>query len=104
MLEKNHLIDSCLLRFDATRIKAIPLSDLPQSDLMYWALEMSGIYSVKSGYRALCDEARSGEASSSNSGLVSGFWTNIWKLGVLGKVKHFLWRAVQRACQRKLIW
>ena len=44
---KNHLIDSCLLPFDATRIKAIPLSDLPQPDLMYWALERSGIYSVK---------------------------------------------------------
>lgn len=32
---KNHLIDSCFLPFDATRIKAIPLSDLPQPDLLY---------------------------------------------------------------------
>lgn len=36
---KNHLIDSCFLPFDATRIKAIPLSDLPQPDLLYWALK-----------------------------------------------------------------
>uniref|UniRef100_A0A7N2LB36 Reverse transcriptase zinc-binding domain-containing protein n=1 Tax=Quercus lobata TaxID=97700 RepID=A0A7N2LB36_QUELO len=101
MLENNHLIDSCLLPFDATRIKAIPVSDLPQSDLMYWALERSGIYSVKSGYRALCDEARSREASSSNSGLVSGLWTNIWKVGVPGKVKHFLWRACTNSLPTK---
>ena len=35
---KNHLVDSCLLSFDATRIKATPLSDLLQSDLIFWAL------------------------------------------------------------------
>ena len=81
---KNNLVDSCLLPFDATRIKAIPLSDLPQSDLMYWALE------------------RSGEASSSNSGLVAGFWTNTWKLGVPGKVKHFLWRACTNSLPTKI--
>nr|POF22865.1 transmembrane emp24 domain-containing protein p24beta2 [Quercus suber] len=43
-------------------IKAIPLCDIP--------LERNGIYSVKSGYRALCEEARSGEASGSNSSLL----------------------------------
>ena len=90
---KNHLIDACLMLFDAKRIKAIPLCDIPQPNILYWALERSGIYSVKSRYRALCEEARSGEASSSNSGLLVGLWSSIWKLGVLGKVKHFLWRA-----------
>ncbi|XP_075633467.1 uncharacterized protein LOC142605927 [Castanea sativa] len=47
----------------------------------------------KSGYHALCEEARSDEASSSDSGLVARFWSKIWKPGVSGKVKHFLWRA-----------
>ena len=98
----NQVIDSCLLPFNASRIKAVPLSDLPQADVMYWALERNGIYSVKSGYCALCDEARREEASSSNSGLVAGFWTKIWKLGVLGKVKHFLWRACTNSLPTKL--
>nr|POE85851.1 hypothetical protein CFP56_18200 [Quercus suber] len=57
---------------------------------------------MKSGYRALCDEARRKEASSSNAGLVAGFWTKIWKLGVPGKVKHFLWRACTNSLPTKL--
>uniref|UniRef100_A0A7N2LAZ9 Uncharacterized protein n=1 Tax=Quercus lobata TaxID=97700 RepID=A0A7N2LAZ9_QUELO len=64
---KEQKIDECLVSFDAQRIKAIPLCDIPQPDFLYWALERNGIYSVKSGYRASCEEARSGEASGSNS-------------------------------------
>ena len=90
---KNHLIDSCFMPSVATRIKAIPLSDLPQPDMLYWAFERNGAYLVKSGYRALCEEERSGEASSSNSGLVTWFRSKLWKPRVLGKVKHFLRRA-----------
>ena len=81
---KNHLIDSCFMPSVATRIEAIPLSDLPQLDMLYWACERNA-YSVKSGYRALCEEERSGEASSSNLGLVAGFWSKVWKLGCRGK-------------------
>ena len=56
-------------------------------------LKKNGLYSIKSGYQALCEEARSGEASGSNSGLIAGFWSSIWKLNVPGKVKHFMWKA-----------
>ena len=58
---KNHLIDSCFMPLVARRIKAIPLSVLPQLDMLYWAFERNGDYSVKSGYRALCEEERSGD-------------------------------------------
>ena len=44
---KNQKIDECLVPFDAQRIKAIPLCVTPQPDLLYWALERNGIYSVK---------------------------------------------------------
>ena len=87
----------------STRIKAIPLSDLPQPDMLYWAFEGNGAYLVKSGYGALCEEERSGEASSSNSGLVAGFWSKLWKLGVRGKFSIFFGELVQIACQPKLI-
>ena len=70
---KEQKIDECLVSFDAQRIKAIPLCDIPQPDFLYWELERNGIYSVNSGYRAMCEEARSGEASGSNSGLIAGF-------------------------------
>nr|POE56995.1 hypothetical protein CFP56_45526 [Quercus suber] len=64
---KSREIDECLVPFDAQRIKAIPLCITPQLDLFYWALEKNGAYSVKSGYRALCEEARNEEASGSSS-------------------------------------
>ena len=57
---------------------------------------------LNSGYRALCEEERSGEASSSNSGLVAGFWSKLWKLGVPGKVKHILWRACTDSLPTKI--
>ncbi|KAK7826948.1 hypothetical protein CFP56_031606 [Quercus suber] len=87
---KSREIDECLVPFDAQRIKAIPLCITPQLDLFYWALEKNGAYSVKSGYRALCEEARNEEASGSSSGLSAGFWSSIWKLNVPGKVKCYV--------------
>ena len=90
---KSRVIDECLVPFDAQRIKAIPLCNTPQPDLLYWAFEKNGVYSVKSGYRALCEEARNEEASGSSSVLSTGFWSSIWKLKVPGKVKHFMWKA-----------
>uniref|UniRef100_A0A7N2L7F5 RNase H type-1 domain-containing protein n=1 Tax=Quercus lobata TaxID=97700 RepID=A0A7N2L7F5_QUELO len=68
-------------------IKAIPLCNTPQPDLLYWTIEKNGVYSVKSGYRALCEEARNEEASGSSSVLSTGFWSSIWKLKVPGKRK-----------------
>ncbi|KAK7824973.1 hypothetical protein CFP56_033922, partial [Quercus suber] len=68
-----------MVPFDAQRIRAIPLCDISQPNFLYWALKRNGIYSVKSRHRALCKEARSGEASSSNSVLLAGFWSSIWK-------------------------
>ena len=77
---KSRVIDECLVPFDAQRIKAIPLCNTPQPDLLYWAFEKNGVYSVKSGYRALCEEVRNEEASGSSSILSAGFWSSIWKL------------------------
>lgn len=87
------VIDSCFIPFEAQQIKAIPLSVSPQPDLLYWSLEKDGVYSVKSGYRGICEDARREEASVSNRATTSGIWSAIWKLSVAGKIKHFLWRA-----------
>lgn len=47
---------------------------------------------MKSGYKLLCEEARREDASgSSREGMVE-LWSRIWKLKVLGKILHFLWK------------
>ena len=51
------------------------------------------MYSVKLGYKGLYEDSRREEASGSNFENVIGFWSSIWKLQVLGKLKHFLWKA-----------
>nr|POF16190.1 hypothetical protein CFP56_24217 [Quercus suber] len=52
-------------------------------------------YTVKSGYKLLCEDAR----SAANSEAVHSFWKGIWKMHVPGKIKHFEWRS---ACSNAL--
>ncbi|KAL0003686.1 hypothetical protein SO802_011247 [Lithocarpus litseifolius] len=65
----------------------------PQADFLYSAFEKEGVYTVKSGYKAICKEENLVEASVSNSAATRNLWSGIWKLKCPGKIKHFLWRA-----------
>ena len=69
-----NLMENSIFPFEAQQILAIPLCASQQSNFFYWSLEKNGIYSVKSGYKILCDEARSEEAlgSNRNGGQVCG--------------------------------
>ena len=51
-----HLIDLCFYPAEAQQIKSIPLCSIPQPDILIWPKENSGVYSVKSSYKALCEE------------------------------------------------
>ncbi|XP_050255142.1 uncharacterized protein LOC126701039 [Quercus robur] len=97
-----HLIDASFAPVEASLIKAIPLSALPQKDLLYWPLERFGDYTVKSGYKMLCEESRREEAASSNREASKALWRGIWKTSTPGKVKHFLWKACSNALPVKL--
>ena len=74
----------------AQQIKAIPLCASAQLDFLYWSWEKNGVYSMKSGYKLICEDSRSEEASGSTKNGVSSLWYGIWKLKVPGKIKHFL--------------
>lgn len=69
------LVDSLFLPHEAQQIKAIPLCLVPQSDYLYWSAEKNGIYSVKSGYKLLCEEARTEDASGSSREEMAEPWT-----------------------------
>lgn len=87
------LIYSIFLPHEVQKIKALPLCVVPQTDYFYWSLEKSGIYSVKSGYKLLCEEERKDEASGSSRQGMFVLWSKIWSLKVPRKINHFLWRA-----------
>lgn len=87
------LIDSIFLPHEVQKIKALPLCVVPHTNYFYWSLEKSGIYSVKSGYKLLCEEERKDEASGSSRQGMSVLWSKIWSLKVPRKINHFLWRA-----------
>ncbi|KAK9991244.1 hypothetical protein SO802_026229 [Lithocarpus litseifolius] len=50
------LIDLCFYALEAQKIKSIPLCSVPQPDILIWPKENSGVYSMKFGHKALCDE------------------------------------------------
>lgn len=49
------LIDLCFYPPEARHIKSLPLCSTPQVDIIFWPREKSGIYSVKSRYKLLCE-------------------------------------------------
>ena len=83
-------------------MKAIPLCVVPQSDYLYWSLEKNGLYSVKFGYKLLCEEERVEEASGSSRQSMAGLWSRIWSLKVPRKINKFLWRACAKCLPTKV--
>ena len=88
-----NLIDWCFHPPDASLIKSLPLSFIPQPDTLVWNLEKSGSYSIKSDYKSLCEMHNRDMNHPQVSKSQKGFWRCIWKLEVPGKIKQFLWRA-----------
>ena len=54
------LIDQCFYPLDAKCIIAQPLCTTPQADTFVWIAERNGSYSVKSGYKILCEDQQVG--------------------------------------------
>ena len=52
------LVDGLFAAEDAEIIKAIPLSWVRIEDVLFWPYTSNGVYSYKSGYRFLKEEAK----------------------------------------------
>ena len=85
-----HLIDHHFYPSDAKLIKSLPLCSIPQSDMLIWPKEKTRTYSVKLGYKLLC-ECQNEELNQPRiSDIERNFWSSIWKIKVPGKIKHFI--------------
>ena len=93
MCWKEDDIDRIFVLEEAAIIKAIPLSLLNREDIPYWPHNRDGVFSVRSSYRLLLDQAEIEVEGSSNAGDTSLVWKAIWRLRVPNQVKSLMWHA-----------
>ena len=92
---KNILIDTIFYPFEASIIKAIPLSFRRPNDSLIWTRNKSGEFSVRGAYYLQTEIERNtkgNQASSSNPSRLHSFWIGIWAAQVPPKIKTFIWR------------
>jgi ribonuclease HI len=95
---KNAVLDQHFLPADIEVIKSIPLSTAPQEDFWAWQFEKTGMFSVRTAYRALVHTKKvredwlEGRQSSSSSTSEQKLWSKMWKTKVPSKIRVFLWR------------
>lgn len=96
-----HLIDLQFYPSNAKLIKSLPLCSIPQPDTLIWPKEKRGNYSIKSGYKLLCEWQNKELHEPQVSDTEKSFWNSIWKIKVLGKIKHFIWKACSNSLPTK---
>lgn len=82
------LLNAISTEEDVQRVIQVPLISCDQEDKLIWSCTNNGLYSVKSGYRLLCEKI-----APRTHLCVDGDWSAIWTLKVAPRVKSCLWRA-----------
>ena len=93
---------ACFLTWEAEKVRGIYVGEDEVEDVLIWLLSSSRSYSVQSAYRMLMEVKNSVLPSSSSPLSEHTIWKKIWKLKVLKKVCHFLWRAAKDSLPTKL--
>ena len=96
-----YLIDRHFYPPNAKLIKSLPLCSISQLDMLIWLKEKTRIYSVKSGYKLLCEWQNEELNQPQIPDTEKCFLRRIWKIKVLGKIKHFLWKACSNSLSTK---
>ena len=89
----SELIDEIFLPRDANLIKSLPLSFRKPRDVLIWAANPKGLFTVKSAYHLLQKEAqRSGMGEASSNLSSRKFWNLLWSIPTPRKIQLFLWK------------
>ncbi|KAG6661744.1 hypothetical protein CIPAW_03G196400 [Carya illinoinensis] len=91
---KQELVQAIFSQEEAKSICSIPISVKGMGDKIIWGLSKKGIFTVKSAYYADLEikNQKTGETSSRDQS--ERLWGRLWRLTNLGKVKLFLWKAL----------
>jgi hypothetical protein len=76
----------------ANLILETPLFNMIADDKLIWIDSPQGTYSVKSGYKLLCNFSGRVDVAASHDD-----WSSLWKINAPPKAKHLLWR-ICRGC------
>lgn len=88
------LIDAVFNPEEAHLIYSIPICSMNAHDHIIWGLSNKWIFSVKTAQFTNLDAKNQKASESSGDMQVLAVWNKIWNLGVVGKIKQFMWKVV----------
>lgn len=92
-------VASAIESSESAKISNIPLSEHSRDDKLYWKGSKSGTYSVRKAYRLRKGKVRFQPSSKASSSQVldERVWTKLWKIKVIPRIRHFIWRIMNKA-------
>jgi len=103
----SELINDLFWEEDAVNILSIPMH-MDKEDIVAWHFVRKGVFSVKSAYHVLEDEAESklvrqrGESSSQSLGSRKQMWKKLWRVPRPPKIKQCVWRVAHNSLAHKM--
>lgn len=84
---------------DIDEILKIPLASRNSQDIRVWHNQKSGKYSMSPTYHLVMSLKQQDQNVTIGSSLVAQQqnWNFVWRIKIMNKVKHFLWRALHNA-------
>ncbi|GAA0158247.1 hypothetical protein LIER_43436 [Lithospermum erythrorhizon] len=87
-------VRSWFFNVDSEEILKMPLNNLNQADSIIWGPHPKGIFTVKTTYEFIHTLSQEASLGPTTSNPQHTFYKRFWKIKISGKIKHFLWKAL----------
>jgi len=94
------LVRKSFMAIEAEEVLKIKPGTQMETDVLAWAFEKHGRYSVRSAYRLLKQDQMEKDREASGSGAYTA-WPALWKLDVPPKIRVFWWRVLHKSLPSK---